>query len=87
MAAAGSGFQSQFRRQFSIAGLNQKGGVRKRYGGDDAFAFVCLDDKLFGLFVFFDVHPIVWDLVLAQELFALSAVWAPVGTVNGDFWF
>jgi hypothetical protein len=87
MAAAGSGFQSQFRRQFGVAGFNQKSGIGKRYSGNDTFAFVRFDDKFFGLFVFFYVHPIVGDLVLAQELFALSAVGAPVGTVNGDFWF
>jgi len=86
MAAAGSSLQSQFSRQFSVAGLNQKGGVRKSNGGDDTFAFVCFDDKLFGLFVFFDVNPILWNLVLAQALFSPSAVGAPVRTVYGDFW-
>jgi hypothetical protein len=80
-------FNPNFAANSALLGSTKKVESGKVMVGMIRLPFVCLDDKLFGLFVFFDVNPIVWNLVLAQELFALSAVGAPVGTVYGDFWF
>jgi hypothetical protein len=87
MASAGFGSQSQLCRQFGICGLNQKGVIRKNDGGNYSFALVFFDDKLFSLRVFLDIHPIVWNLMLTQKLFAASAIRAPMSPVNGNIIF
>ena len=80
--AAGRRFQAQFCGQFGVARLDETGTVVEDDGGNDAFAIVHFDDTLFGVCVLFDVYPLIWDLVFAEELFATAAVRAPEGAID-----